>query len=185
MAMTLTAPGQSATQANPDSSGLASQCPEGYPHEKWARMGDVSRKAVLSVHAALNPKPPEAKPEKAKREVNWAPPFSTDCAIAWGKRQGWTLLDRERYNHKTKRHADLQLGMDAMFESPTGLVMVQGAGRHEKREHLDRFMQRGGPEKARRRHLAIYYVEFERGNREPLLVECWVEGPALQPLLPV
>lgn len=112
------------------------------------------------------------KPERQPRA--YAPTFTTDYAIKWGRRQGWKLIERERYDWKLKRHHDLELGMDAMFDDGnTGRVGLQGAGRSERAEHYRRFWERGGVEKAQRRAVRVVYVEFVREDREPKLVEWW------------
>lgn len=99
--------------------------------------------------------------------------FTTQYAIDWGTKQGWKLIDRERFNHRTKRHQDLQLASDAMFEGPEGLILVQGAGRGERKPHRFKFDERGGVAKAHHRHLKFVYVEFERGCKTPILEEWW------------
>lgn len=114
----------------------------------------------------------QPKPEpRAPRPC--APRFTTDYAVKWGKRQGWKLMDRERYDVRTKRHHDLMLGVDASFASETGLVGVQGAGRHERSEHYKRFLARGGTELAHKLHIRVVYLEFVRGDFEPCVTEWW------------
>lgn len=116
---------------------------------------------------------PEPEPKKARAPRPGATRYTTEYAIAWGRRQGWKLIDRERYDARTKRHHDLMLGVDAMFESPDGLVGVQGAGKSERKPHFQRFEDRGGAERASRLHIRVCYVEFERGNKTPKVVEWW------------
>lgn len=99
--------------------------------------------------------------------------YSTDYAVAWGRAQGWRLLDRERYDFRTKRHLDCPLGSDAMFSSPDGLVFVQGAGKGQRAEHRRRFEDRGGPAELARLKARFYYVEFVRGAKTPVLSEQW------------
>lgn len=99
--------------------------------------------------------------------------FTTDYAIKWGKRKGWTLMDRERYDYRTKRHHDLPLGADAMFETDDGIVYVQGAGKSERAAHWRRFEEQGGVERARKLGVAFYYVEFMRGDTTPITEEQW------------
>ena len=137
---------------------------------KWlaSTTPEYRRQRYLADTAAEKPE----KPEPVRRA--YAKRFSTDYAIEWGKKQGWKLVDRERYDHRTKRAHDLMLGMDAIMEGPEGLIGIQGAGRSERKPHWERFCARGGVEKAARRHLQIYYVEFDRGNKEPVLTERWV-----------
>jgi len=130
------------------------------------------------------------KPKK-EREGPAPKPFTTQYAIDWGKQQNchqhlvhadnfertaptkWKLIDRERYNHLTKRHHDLEGGVDAIFDAGDVRVGVQGAGKGERLVHRQRFENRGGIAKAQRRGLHIYYVEFVRGNKTPILVERW------------
>jgi hypothetical protein len=128
----------------------------------------VRRRKSETYRAELATKP------KEKRQANYAPPFSTQYAIDWGRSKGWKLIDRENYDFKNKHHHDLELGLDAMFDDGGfGRVGVQGAGRYEKAEHYQRFLDRGGVDKARRRGVRVLYLEFERGNKEPLLQEWW------------
>lgn len=114
----------------------------------------------------------EAAPKAAAKP--YAARFTTDYAIRWGKRQGWKLIEREVYDYRTKRHHDLELGVDAIFDDMVdGRIGVQGAGRSERREHYQRFLDRGGVEKSRRRHIRVCYVEFDRGTHEPAVLEWW------------
>ena len=108
--------------------------------------------------------------------------FTTDACIKWGKSLGWKLLDRERYDYRTKRHHDLLLGADACFEAPpsldglegvTGMVYVQGAGRSERKEHRERFDARGGAARAKNLRVRFVYVEFVRGESSPVVTEWW------------
>jgi hypothetical protein len=113
-----------------------------------------------------------AKAEKPKRPA--AKRFSTEYAIAWGKKQGWKLVDRERFDTRTKRHHDCQLGMDAIMSRQDGtLVGIQGAGRYERNDHRDRFDRLGGVQSAKARHIAIFYLEFARDSDRPILEEQW------------
>lgn len=114
----------------------------------------------------------ELKPNRQHRPTQKR--FSTDYAIQWGRAQGWTLIDRERYDYRTKRHHDLEGAVDAIFDNGVdGRVGIQGAGRNERATHYQRFMDWGGPEKAKRRNLTIYYLEFVRGNKTPEVIEQW------------
>lgn len=133
---------------------------------KWASLPKSWREQHL------DPPPAPPKPERAKRPYQKR--FSTDYAVEWGRKQGWKLIERERYDFRTKRHHDLEGECDAIFDDMTdGRVGVQGAGRGERKVHYERFMAWGGPEKAKRRNLRIFYLEFERGNKTPLSVERW------------
>ena len=75
--------------------------------------------------------------EAAKREERITAPskpaasrFTTQAAIDWGRRNGWHLIDRENYDARTKRHRDLMLGTDCLFDDGgTGMVAIQGAGK--------------------------------------------------------
>lgn len=100
--------------------------------------------------------------------------YTTQYAIDWGRAQGWRLRDRERFDARTRRHHDLMLGADAMFETPDGLVLVQGAGRYERNEHRRRFEECGGADAGARMRVRMVYVEFARGCRVPTLIEWWV-----------
>lgn len=117
--------------------------------------------------------------KKPRQQRNYAPRFSTDYAIKWGRKQGWKLVERESYDHLNKRHHDCMFGMDAIMAMPTGqLVGVQGAGRSERKAHRQRFDNYGlsgtkGEALAKVRNIAIFYVEFNRGDFEPVLVERW------------
>lgn len=101
--------------------------------------------------------------------------FSTQACIAWGRSMGWKLLDREQYDHRLKRHHDLIGGADAMFETPTGIVLVQGAGKAERGTHWDRYVERDGPGRCQKFGWGFVYVEFERNQAEPLKTEWWAE----------
>lgn len=115
--------------------------------------------------AATKPKEKQHRPA-AKR-------YTTDYAIEWGRKQGWKDLDRERYDFRLRRHHDLVLGSDAMMESPDGIVFIQGAGRSERKEHRTRFESRGGVAKAQALHARFVYLEFERGDKAPKVLEWW------------
>lgn len=101
--------------------------------------------------------------------------YSTDYAIAWGRKQGWKLIDRERFDFRTKRHYDCELGMDAVFDDGVdGRVGVQGAGRGQERAHRARFDREGGEQAAKRRRMRVVYLEFERGCQTPTKEVWWV-----------
>lgn len=120
--------------------------------------------AQKRTEAAMKPRKPGAKR------------FSTQYAVEWGRSQGWTLLDRERYDARTKRHHDLWLGADALFEGPNGLILVQAAGQSERTEHLKRFGERGGVPRCQKLNVEFWYVEFKRESKIPTKVERWDEG---------
>ena len=107
--------------------------------------------------------------------------FSTEYALLWAKRQGWKILDRERYDARLKRHHDLVAGSDVMALSSEGIVLVQGAGRHERKVHRERYDLNGGDELVRQMRARFAYVEFvspslvgEKIAKTPALVEWWV-----------
>jgi hypothetical protein len=115
---------------------------------------------------------------RAAKEANHTPRrsakrFTTDAAIEWGRKQGWKLVDRERYDFRTKRHHDLDLGSDARMETATGFVLLQGAGKSERKEHRERFDGLGGIDRAMKLGWGFIYLEFERNNPEPLVIEVW------------
>lgn len=123
-------------------------------------------RAALEGHAARVVKQAESTGTGPKR-------YSTQACIDWGRQQGWRLLDRERYDVRTKRHHDLFLGADAMFESDEGLVLVQGAGKSERGPHRKRFEDRGGIERCKKLSCRFFYLEFERFTKEPVKLEVW------------
>lgn len=134
-----------------------------------ASLSDVYKariRAALEGHADRIAKAETAKGTGPKR-------FSTDYAVAWGRRQGWRLVDRERFDFRTKRHLDCLLGSDAMFSSEDGLVLVQGAGTGQRAEHRRRFDARGGSSELARLKARFFYLEFERGCKEPAKMEVW------------
>ena len=136
---------------------------------KWGKLPlSIRSKKSKAYEETLN-----APPKKEKERRPGFTTFTTKYAIAYGRSLGWTLLDRENYNHRTKRTHDLMLGMDVMFDDGNGLVMVQAAGRSERKAHWQRFEERGGEEKARRRQIRCLYWEFERGTKSPILEEQW------------
>lgn len=147
--------------------------------DKYSKLPEKMRRARHEeLLAEMNAPAPEPKVKRpaAKR-------FTTDAAVAWGRKQrekgapkNWVLIEREGYDHLTKRHHDCELGSDAIFDDQVrGRVLVQGAGRGEKEAHRKRFLDRGGPDTCRRRGARFVYVEFVRGNPEPVLLEWWVK----------
>lgn len=143
--------------------------------QKWNALALVVRKKWSE--AWLEARAMEIAKEAAKKQnANRTPAtrFTTDYAVAWGRKQGWKLIDRETYDFKNKRHHDLMLGLDCLFDDgKDGMVGVQGAGRSEKTPHYQRFLDRGGVALAQRRGIRVVYVEFERGNNTPVLLEWW------------
>lgn len=117
-------------------------------------------------------KPKANEPAQSKAP---AKRFTTDYAVSWGKSQGWTLIERERFDFRTKRHFDLEGKCDALFEvsSQPGRTGLQAAQPGERGAHWRKFAEWGGPEKAKQRVLKVLYVEFERGTKFPLKIEEW------------
>ena len=119
----------------------------------------------------------QAKPKKEpKASKPAAKRFTTQACINWGRRKGWKLVAREAYDYRTKRHHDTLLGSDAVFDTPNGMVAVQGAGRSERAVHMERFNERGGVSAAARMRIGFVYVEFVRGKDEPVVEEWWAES---------
>lgn len=112
----------------------------------------------------------EALPKEAK---GGSTRYSTDYAQKWARTQGWRILDRERYDARTKRHHDLLLGVDLLAEGPEGMIGIQAAGPSERAAHYRRFEERGGPLRAQKLSIRILYVEFERGKSAPIREEWW------------
>jgi hypothetical protein len=120
------------------------------------------------------------KEEKRTQRVHRdnGPDFSTDYAIAWGRAQGWRLVERERYDFRTKKKRDCMFATDAIMRLPSGkLVGIQGAGRSQRTDHRRKFDQYGtgpyGAELAMAQGIEIWYLEFDRNNSDPVLVEKW------------
>jgi hypothetical protein len=109
--------------------------------------------------------------------------FSTQYGVEWGRSQKqpngqpWVVIDREGYDHRLKRHHDLELGLDVIFDDGVGRVGVQAAGVGERKAHYQRFLDRGGVEKAQRRRTRVIYLEFVKGNKTPVREEVWAERP--------
>lgn len=139
--------------------------------DKWAALPYKTRQTLSAAYLA--------RLEKALQPKKIVTPgpgtFTTAYTIEWGRKQGWKLVDRERYDARTKRHHDAMLGMDAIFEDPETmqLIGIQGAGRYEKAEHWERFCQRGGVARAKARNMRCIYLEFVRGTKTPILREDW------------
>lgn len=101
--------------------------------------------------------------------------YTTKYAIEWGKSKGWEPIGREQstFERGFRRTHDAPLGSDSMMVSDEGLVLIQGAGKGERAVHLQRFIDRGGPDVLKRMKARFYYVEFERGNKNPIREEQW------------
>jgi hypothetical protein len=139
-----------------------------YRREVWEKM-PPSLRAKLRARWLGEEPPKEPKPRRpaAKR-------YTTEYAIKWGRKQGWRLLDRERYDARLKRHHDLILGADAMFDGgERGLVLVQGAGKSERAEHRRRFEAGGGEARCKALHISFVYIEFVREDYAPIKEEHW------------
>lgn len=150
----------------------------GEANPAWYRLHKDVRMSRAKVYAEEIARLESIEPKAPRPTRMGVTRYTTDYAVTWGKRQGWKLLDRERFNHLTKRHHDVMAYMDALFDDGKGgIVGVQGAGRHERAAHYDKFRRWGGregaPEKARRLGLRCIYLEFVRGEKEPILREDW------------
>lgn len=136
---------------------------------KWDALPLTFRQKRSSEYVAELAK---VKPEREYRRP--AKRFTTDYAIRFCRRfKDWKLLQREQYDPRTKRHKDLPLGSDAMFETPEGIVFVQGAGRSERSDHWKRFQERGGFDRLSKMSARFLYLEFERSSADPIKVEWW------------
>src|SRR5436190_23065816 len=110
--------------------------------DRWAKLPPKSRKDFSDAEIARAERLAAKKPRQ--RRLSVAKRFTTDYAVAWGRAQGWKLIDRENYNFRTKNHHDLQMGLDALFDDGVdGMIGIQGAGRNERAEHYQRFLDRG------------------------------------------
>ena len=153
---------------------LSPEKPAHIPQRNWdgwalpvrVKFAELERQKVEAA-AKEAAKPPKKKRAAAKR-------FTTDYAVDWGKAQGWTLVERERYDARTERHHDLAGGADVRFRDSAGrVIFVQGAGKSERAHHWQRFEDR-------RHQLRDFnsprfiYVEFERGNKTPIKEEEWI-----------
>lgn len=114
---------------------------------------------------------------KKEREGKRSPTrFTTKAMLEWAKRKGWGLVARESYNFRTGRTNDVAMAMDALFITDEGLIGVQAGGRYQEAPHREKFEQCGGVQKAKERYrmARVIYVEFERGNPEPILEREWL-----------
>lgn len=137
---------------------------------RWMSLpGAVRRRRGLEyVHSLVVSR---EKRERARRAP--AKRFTTDYAVQWGRKKFGRLIDREHYDARLQRHHDLELGVDAIFDSAEGRVGIQGAGKSERAAHHKRFLERGGPDAAAKRGMRVVYIEFERGNKTPVKEEWW------------
>lgn len=154
--------------------------PDGVTDEKWNSLSEATQRKVSNTiqdrisreeakARALAAKTPRAKPAHSGT-------FTTQYAIDWARKKGWKIIDRERYDVRTRRHHDLQLGIDVLCEDPKsegGMIGIQAAGVGERAAHYQKFEDRGGITKANRRHITVIYVEFVRGNKTPVVEETW------------
>lgn len=117
--------------------------------------------------------------EKAQKEKEGrvsqgkAANYTTAHALNWGRKLGWKVLDKERWDHRNKRHRDLTLAADVMFETPRGIVFVQAAGAGERASHRLKFDMRGGLERCVRLRVGFLYVTFCRESIDPVSREWW------------
>ena len=139
----------------------------GYPLEPRTIKAQEGTKHALLGH--------QARIDKEDNHVPGGGPsrFTTAYCIEWGRAQGWKLLDRERFDYRTNRHRDVILGADALFESPKGIIAIQGAGISERANHRRRFEERGGTDRATMAGVGFVYLEFARGTKEPAKREWW------------
>lgn len=143
--------------------------------QRWSESDALAQAAKAEREAAKEAR----KAKQGTRRHGSA--FTTKAAKAWGRAQGWKLLDEERssaYQKGGKWHRrtnDLMIGADLMFEDPTatGIILVQAGGRSERKRHWQRFTERGGLKACLQRGCRFYYVEFDRGVAEPILCEQW------------
>ena len=141
---------------------------------KEANAAKLRVQQILEARTAKLADTEERRQKRLASGVKAPTKFTTQYAVDWGRSKGWKLVDRENFDYRLNRHHDLQLGADAMFDDGDGLVLVQGAGQYERSSHRARFEGLGGVEKAKRRHMKFYYVEFIRGNKTPIILEQWV-----------
>ena len=133
----------------------------------------------LSVRKSLSERYQSEMARLAEKEAKKRPGgsgakrFSTQYGVDWARKQGWTLLRREYYDVRTKRHHDVDFGMDAVFDDGESLVAIQAAGKSERAAHYRRFLERGGPDAAAKRRMRVLYLEFVRGNKTPVSIETW------------
>jgi hypothetical protein len=154
--------------------------PDGMTDAKWESLSEATKRKLSNTIqdriAREEAKARAAADKKPRAKSSSSGTFTTQYAMTWAKKQGWKVLDRERYDVRTKRHHDLQLGIDLLCEDPNsegGMIGIQAAGKGEKAPHYQTFLDRGGPEKAKRRHITVIYVEFVRGSKTPILEEKW------------
>lgn len=160
--------------------------PKGRVPEKWNKLPRAARQSWSNfglIDAIRDRRLEETKANKKARSP--APPFTTQYAVNWGRKQkkasglSWALIDRERFVKSPRdgvrsRHHDLMIGLDVLFDDGRpGMVGIQAAGRNEKADHWKKFCARGGVEVAQSRGIRVFYMEFERGNPEPILTEQW------------
>lgn len=175
---------ESVVNARRDSDG--NPIPTIWTEEKWERQPLSVRKRwsefwiIDEMRFERERRIAAARPTRAP-----APPYTTQAAIDWGRKQkkasglSWVLIDRERFVKSNRpgvrdRHEDLMLGLDVLFDDGRpGMVGIQAAGRGERATHWERFCARGGVEAARRRGVRVFYWVFERGNPKPVEVEQW------------
>jgi len=110
---------------------------------KWEKLPFNWRRRRSEDYLADLTKAASAKPTTHRQGSS---KFTTAYAIDWGRRQGWRLVDRERWDHYNHaRSHDVAFGMDAIFVCPLTAkrIGIQGAGRSERAIHYRRFEQCG------------------------------------------
>lgn len=156
--------------------------PEGMSPEKWERAGPLERADMVRTHQALMGN--ARRVAKALDKVPGQGPtrFTTQYAMDYAKvRYPHASYERERYDARTRRHHDLEMGADVVVRlRDGGVVFVQGAGKSERKVHKARFEAHGGVEALERRYrdATFLYLEFERGQKEPILTEVWFRSEA-------
>ena len=97
--------------------------------------------------------------------------FTTQYAVDYGRKLGWTAVERERFDFRTKRHHDVAGCADVLFRDGARLILVQGAGLHERSTHRAKFDQHQSAVAGR----AFVYWEFIKGQKSPVFEEWWAK----------
>lgn len=159
------------------SSNEALLMPPGVDPAKWDRASLMERADMVRTYNALLGNHRRVAKALDKVPGQGATRFTTQYALDWAKREyPHASYERERYDARTRRHHDLEMGADVVVRlRDGGVVFVQGAGRSERKTHKDRFEAHGGVDALERRYrnATFYYLEFERGQKEPFLTEVW------------
>jgi len=140
--------------------------------DKWARLPYNTRQRLSRAYLERLVRE-AARPVKLNTTGTGATWYSTKACVKWGVSKGWVEIAREKYDHRLKRLSDVLLGTDVIFIANGKVIAVQAAGRSEKKHHYQRFLDRGGIEKAQRLQIEVWYAEFLRDVLEPVLLEQW------------